>query len=419
MIGGMGAAGALGLHDGAGIGGGLAMVWQMLNAKAYNVTYPILQPESFVGEASFYAMLKDANVTVVKTDCHVTAAATTASTPQGDGASRIESITVVCEPDPVTATVFIDASYDGDVMVAAGNVDYTWGREASSQYNESYAGARAPSWIGVAPPHGIDALNPDGTLLKYVKNISKLGPPGSADDALMAFQHRLCISTGDDMVPWRKPEGYTREDFTLMQRVLDATGSANAFTHMPPGGYRGYPGTYILMFCCSLSNRESAQEHRWGTLRPPPPPSLFSRDGSLLLPFMLTRAMLMPSSFHCFKGPKKKYDLCCGISVVASDQPNINKGWANASWEERKLIHADHTYFEMGTFYYLANDPAVPQAIREQYSAYGLCKDEFVGNNNIPYQVRKRTPVQPTSIVSLFARGGTVAATFLRLSCAC
>lgn len=37
----------------------------------------------------------------------------------------------------VTAKVFIDGSYDGDVMVAAGDVDYTAGREAVSQYNES------------------------------------------------------------------------------------------------------------------------------------------------------------------------------------------------------------------------------------------------------------------------------------------
>jgi hypothetical protein len=38
------------------------------------------------------------------------------------------------QANPVTATVFIDASYDGDVMVATGDVDYTWGREAISQY---------------------------------------------------------------------------------------------------------------------------------------------------------------------------------------------------------------------------------------------------------------------------------------------
>lgn len=112
-----GAAGALGLHDGPGIGGGLAMVWQMLNAEAYNVSTPILQPESFVGEASFRTMLRNASVTTIKTDCQVTAAVT-AKGP--DGASRIESVSLSCEPHPVTATVFIDASYDGDVMVAAG-----------------------------------------------------------------------------------------------------------------------------------------------------------------------------------------------------------------------------------------------------------------------------------------------------------
>ena len=76
MIGGMGAAGALGLHDEGGIhglrgGGGLATVWQMLNGEAYNVTKPVQQPESFVGEASFRTMLRNASVTVIKTDCHV------------------------------------------------------------------------------------------------------------------------------------------------------------------------------------------------------------------------------------------------------------------------------------------------------------------------------------------------------------
>ena len=67
-------------------------------------------------------------------------------------------------------------------------------------------------------------------------------------------------------------------------------------------------------------------------------------------------------------GPKLKYDLCCGITVAASDQPMLNKGWANASWERRQEIVAEHTYFELGAFYYLANDPKVPQTIRKQFS---------------------------------------------------
>ena len=47
---------------------------------------------------------------------------------------------------------------------------------------------------------------------------------------------------GDDAAPWPKPDGYDAEDFLLIQRVVDETGSANAFTSMPPGKYRGYPG---------------------------------------------------------------------------------------------------------------------------------------------------------------------------------
>ena len=47
----------------------------------------------------------------------------------------------MCVWQPVTASVFIDASYDGDLMVAAGDVRYTWGREACH------------CWGGGARPH--------------------------------------------------------------------------------------------------------------------------------------------------------------------------------------------------------------------------------------------------------------------------
>ena len=46
---------------------------------------------------------------------------------------------------------------------------------------------------------------------------------------------------------------------------------------------------------------------------------------------------------HGYPGPKKKYTLCCGISIAASDQPNLNKGWASASWERKQQIVAAHT----------------------------------------------------------------------------
>ena len=82
--------------------------------------------------------------------------------------------------------------------------------------------------------------------------------------------------------------------------------------------------------------------------------------------------------------------LHCVEHVAVQDQPNINKGWANASWERRQEIIADHTYFEMGTFYYLANDPKIPQKIRDKFQSYGLCKDEFAEFGHIPPQLYVR-----------------------------
>lgn len=153
---------------------------------------------------------------------------------------------------------------------------------------------------GVGGPRGVNALRDDGTIIKFVNNLTELTPPGEADDALMAFQHRMCISGDDDRIPWPKPDGYNPDDFLLIQRALESNkGSASFFTRMPPSSLPGYPG-------------------------------------------------------H-----KKKYCLCCGITIAASDQPNLNKGWANASWERKQQIIADHTYFELGTFYYLANDEQV------------------------------------------------------------
>lgn len=68
----------------------------------------------------------------------------------------------------------------------------------------------------------------------------------------------------------------------------------------------------------------------------------------------------------------------------------LNRGWANATWEERQVIEKKHTYFELGSFYYLSNDPRVPQKTRDYYAGYGLCADEFVDNGHIPVQLYVR-----------------------------
>mgnify|MGYP000966999101 CR=1 FL=1 len=161
-----------------------------------------------------------------------------------------------------------------------------------------------------------------------------LPAPGEADDALMAFQHRLCLTDKpDNRVPWPKPPGYDPDDFLLLQRTMEAArNDTDFFTRLPPA---------------SLASYGVPEEHR-------------------------------------------KYCLCCGISVFSTDQPTLNKGWANASWERKQEIIADHTYFELGSFYYLSHDPKVPEAVRSKFSRYGLCRDEFAAFGHIPPQLYVR-----------------------------
>merc|ERR1712166_167908 len=320
MIGGMGAAGNLALHDGGPMAqrnfSGLALKFTMLNAEHYGVTQPVAQPESFVANASFYKMLSAAQVTKVALDCRLSSAAAKAG--------KVQSISVLCEPNPISATVFIDASYDGEIMVAAG-VEHISGREAMSTYNESLAGSRIPKPSNVV----VDALHPDGSIIKYVQNVSELKAPGERDDALMAFQHRMCISGDEDRLPWKKPKGYDRDDFLLFERYINASGGKfNGF---------GWP----------------------------------------------------PQNMHSFgyPRPKNKYTLCCGITIAASDQPNLNKGWSTASWDKKQQIIADHTYFELGMFYFLSSDPSVPVSVRDEINSYGICSDEFQEFDHIPPQL--------------------------------
>lgn len=82
--------------------------------------------------------------------------------------------------------------------------------------------------------------------------------------------------------------------------------------------------------------------------------------------------------------------MCCGITVGASDQPGLNRGWASATWEQREAMTAAHTYFELGTFFFLANDPSVPQSVRDKFSSYGLCADEFAAFGHLPPQLYVR-----------------------------
>jgi hypothetical protein len=130
---------------------------------------------------------------------------------------RIVAVRTVGD-DEYMAKIFIDASYEGDLLAAAG-VKYHVGREGRSQYGESLAGvqARSPAhqW-----PLKVEALGPAGRPLEFVSG-ERLESPGTADRRVQAYNFRLCMTRKpENRVPWPKPDNYDAARFELLARYL-------------------------------------------------------------------------------------------------------------------------------------------------------------------------------------------------------
>jgi hypothetical protein len=121
--------------------------------------------------------------------------------------------------DEFVAEVFIDASYEGDVMARAG-VSYTVGREGRDAYGESIAGvqARSPAHQWPVP---VPALDEHGRPLPTVQPGSP-GEPGAGDRKVQAYNFRLCMTDrADNRVPFPRPADYDPKRYELLGRYLE------------------------------------------------------------------------------------------------------------------------------------------------------------------------------------------------------
>jgi hypothetical protein len=75
---------------------------------------------------------------------------------------------------------------------------------------------------------------------------------------------------------------------------------------------------------------------------------------------------------------------------VDSDQPDLNRGWASASYNERLEMAKNYRYYLQGSLYFLANDPRMPTATRVDAQKYGYCKDEYENFGHFPPQLYVR-----------------------------
>lgn len=124
-----------------------------------------------------------------------------------------------------SAQMFIDATYEGDLMAAAG-VQYHVGREANATYGETLNGvqvARSVSHqfkVRVSP--FVRPEDPSSGLLPGVES-EVPGPDGSGDRKVQAYNFRMCTTDApENRVPWEKPESYDERWYELALRNLEA-----------------------------------------------------------------------------------------------------------------------------------------------------------------------------------------------------
>lgn len=125
-------------------------------------------------------------------------------------------ISLVTNDGTFEAKVFVDGTYEGDLMTAAG-VDWTIGREGRAEYGESYAGKRYPK-----AKMNISGFDDEGHLLPLVTT-SEAGPDEDGDKNIMTYSFRLCLTRDSEkFVPIPAPASYDPARFELARRAFKA-----------------------------------------------------------------------------------------------------------------------------------------------------------------------------------------------------
>jgi hypothetical protein len=237
-------------------------------------------------------------------------------------ASRITSL-LTENGGEFLARVYIDSSYEGDLMKAAG-VSYVVGRESRSRYGESLAGRREnlPGNHQFKGP--VSPYDDEGRLAPYVVRQDDLAPLGEGDGKTQAYCFRLCLTdVKSNQAPIQRPPNYDPKRFVLARNYLRSAGQ-------------------ILTFAD------------------------FAGIGSRL--------------------PNGKVD-ANSSGAVSLNLLGASSEYPDASYARRKEIWDEHLTWAQGLLYYVQNDPEVPGRIQEEARRWGLARDEFVDTGHWPHQL--------------------------------
>jgi len=228
------------------------------------------------------------------------------------------------------ARMFIDASYEGDLMAGAG-VTFTVGREANAQYGETLGGVRAETpqhQFLVAVDPWVKPGDPRSGRLPFIQP-GNGGRPGNGDAAVQAYNFRLCLTQDP----------------------------ANRRPIEPPGEYD--PGRYELL----------------------------ARYGEALV--AAGRLPVLGDFMHIQLMPGGKTDIN-NNGGFSTDFIGANGDYPNGDAATRARIRCEHESYTRGLLHFLATSPRVPENVRREMQSWGLTLDEFRDTGGWPHQLYVR-----------------------------
>ncbi|MGV3640184.1 MAG: FAD-dependent oxidoreductase, partial [Adhaeribacter sp.] len=230
----------------------------------------------------------------------------------------------------VKAKMFLDCSYEGDLLARAG-VTYTVGRESNSQYGETYNGVQLSSFHQV--PDGVDPYKTPGdpaSGLLWGISPGALAATGAGDNKVQAYNFRLCLTQEPgNRIPFTKPERYNPDRYELLARII-AKESWNTVN-----------GTF--------TSRKGADGK-----------ALIRNEGGFLIKNMPNGK----TDFNNFGG-------------FSTDMIGMNHNYPEADYATRQQIWQDHEDYTRGLLYFLSHDARVPEKVRQDMASWGYAKDEF------------------------------------------